>query len=73
MAEETNPQSTAADDQRRELRKTFDSINQTAKDTREKTRDMYAGKKSAEDNRWNRHETGADYINKDSGDDTPAG
>ena len=67
-SEDTNE----ADANRRQLRSNFDAINQTSKETRQRTRDMYAGKDSVENERWGRREADSEYVNESGKNDSSA-
>ncbi len=62
----------SADDKRRQLRSDFDAVNQTSKDTRQRTRDMYAGKDTLENERWGRRDD-TTYVNEGGGNNSSGG
>ncbi|HET6313153.1 MAG TPA: hypothetical protein VFH60_04905 [Chloroflexia bacterium] len=73
-AEQTGQDETnAVDENRRQLRSNFDAINQTAKDTRQKTRDLYAGRDNTENERWGRREADSEYVNEVGDNDSSGG
>ena len=73
-AEQTGQEETnAVDANRRRLRSNFDAVNQASKDTRQKTRDLYAGKDTVENERWGRREADSEYVNEVGDNDSSGG
>jgi hypothetical protein len=71
--EQTGPEETnAVDENRRRLRSNFDAVNQASKDTRQRTRDLYAGKDTAENQRWEKRD-GSEYVNEVGDNDSSGG
>lgn len=63
---------TSEDDKRRQFRSDFDAVNQTSKDTRQRTRDLYAGRDTAENERWGRRDDST-YVNEVGENDSSGG